>query len=592
MTPPQYFGPYRVEKQLGRGGMGIVYRAVHDKSNEPVAVKVISAAVADSERFRRRFYSEIETLKKLDHPNIVRIIGWGEERGDLFYVMEVVDGPSLQQHLRSVRRMNWSEVIRLAIEVTSALKHAHDVGVIHRDLKPANLLLPVQGGIKLLDFGIAKLFGATHVTLEGAVMGTADFMAPEQADSTGVTQRTDLYALGSVMYACLAGRSPFGGRQLTAVLHSLKHDAPPPLDLINPDVPAELVELINELLAKDPADRPPTAIVVSNRLRSMQIGLKNRIVPDEPSIADRMTLPEQGTVVGAPSEPSRSKSREPRWETSLSASGASEPPSTEREKQVRVKTASHYREIEEHERRRAATPITGGGEEPPRDATFWLSVLGLVTVLLVLIGVAWWMLQPVPPEQLYGRVLAARERGDYESMRQDGELFLYLYPGDAHEAEVRDALESEQRDASLRRLMTRFKRQNSGKELNPAESALIEILQSRQTDPLGAHRRLEQWLTIFGGERVPESTMKQWAELAKSTLAQWQREDASYVDERAAELHRWIDWGERNITPENKLPFYQSIVDLFQDKPWATEPVDRARKLAEKSLSSGSSMTP
>jgi len=276
----EFLGPYKVGEVIGRGGMGSVYRATHARSGELVAVKLIAQHVADDMRFRRRFDSEVETLKRLRHPGIVRLIGYGEERGRLFYSMEYVQGQTLQQRIREVKRLGWLPAIEVAIQVCAALKHAHDIGVIHRDLKPANLLLTDSGEVKLVDFGIAKLFGFGEQTLSGSVLGTADYMAPEQAGTGKITPRTDLYALGSVMYAMMAGRSPFAGKKLTQVIESLKRDRPVPLDLINPDIPEEVVEIVHQLLEKDPADRPPTALAVMNRLKATRAGLQRERTVD------------------------------------------------------------------------------------------------------------------------------------------------------------------------------------------------------------------------------------------------------------------------------------------------------------------------
>ena len=224
MVPFEHFGPYRLGEPIGRGGMGSVFKAAHVKSGDEVAVKVIAASVSDDARFRRRFSAEIETLKKLKHPNIVSLIGYGEQHGQLFYSMELVRGESLQQLLRREKRLRWPFILDMGIAICNALKHAHNFGVIHRDLKPANLLFSNDGTIKLVDFGIAKLFGNVDQTAAGSVLGTADFMAPEQACDGPITPRTDLYALGNVLYACFAGRPPFAGRTLTRVFESLRHE--------------------------------------------------------------------------------------------------------------------------------------------------------------------------------------------------------------------------------------------------------------------------------------------------------------------------------------------------------------------------------
>ncbi len=285
--------------------MGTVYRGAHVKTGQRVAIKVLARQMSQEPRFRRRFDAEIETLKNLNHPNIVRLIGFGEEQGLLFYSMELVEGPSLLEHLRKVKRLDWDTVLGIGIDVCAALKHAHDFGVIHRDLKPANLLMEPEGRLKLTDFGIAKLFGANEQTAAGSVLGTADYMAPEQAAGGNVTPRTDLYALGSLLYACLVGRPPFGGRNLTQVIHGLKHESPVPLDLVVPDVPHELAELVHELLEKAPEDRPPTALAVGKRLASMRVGLHRRgeltqLDPDRPTVSG--ALPSSGEAAPYPDD--------------------------------------------------------------------------------------------------------------------------------------------------------------------------------------------------------------------------------------------------------------------------------------------------
>src|SRR5690606_33127591 len=140
----------------------------------------------------------------------------------LFYAMELVEGRNLQDEMQSGRRFDWREVCRIGIAICQGLKHAHDVGVIHRDLKPANLLITPDGHIKLSDFGIAKLYGMSQLTGDGGVLGTADYMAPEQADGRPVTTRCDMYSLGSVLFALLARRPPFAAPTLAEVLHALK----------------------------------------------------------------------------------------------------------------------------------------------------------------------------------------------------------------------------------------------------------------------------------------------------------------------------------------------------------------------------------
>lgn len=284
MKTPEFLGPYRIGETLGKGGMGAVYHGVHEKSGEEVAVKLIATQVSDEMKFRRRFHGEIETLKRLKHQNIVRLIGYGEEHGMLFYSMEYVPGETLQALIRREKRTQWSKALDIAIQICAALKHAHDIGVIHRDLKPANLILQNDGTVKLVDFGISKIFGYDQ-TAAGSVMGTADYMAPEQATGAGVTARTDLYSLGCVMYALLVGRPPFRGKNITEVIEALKYKDAVALDLIDPELPDDIVELVHQLLSKLPEDRPPTSLAVMNRLKAMRAGLlrMQTMMGDDPS---------------------------------------------------------------------------------------------------------------------------------------------------------------------------------------------------------------------------------------------------------------------------------------------------------------------
>lgn len=266
---PEQLGPYRIVGLLGRGGMGAVYRGVHVDTDEPAAIKVLAAGLAQEQGFRQRFEAEIETLRKLYHPNIVQLFGFGEQDGILFYAMELVEGSSLEEELRRGRRFEWREVARLGIQICRALRHAHDRGVIHRDIKPANLLLSADGRVKLSDFGIARLFGYTRLTAAGNVLGTVEYMAPEQADGRAVGPRADLYSLGGVFFALLARRPPFRARSLAEMLEKHRTATPEPVRRYAPETPIELEYLIAELLEKDPEKRVANATLVARRLEAM-----------------------------------------------------------------------------------------------------------------------------------------------------------------------------------------------------------------------------------------------------------------------------------------------------------------------------------
>lgn len=273
---PDYLGPYRVLKLLGRGGMGTVYEAEHDTTRERVAVKIVSEELAHEQRFQRRFEAEIQTLIRLKHPNIVRLIGTGVHKSLPFYSMEFIEGINLHSKLKQEHRIQWEQMLEWAIDIASALKQAHDFGIIHRDLKPANLMVTPEGRIKLLDFGISRLFGNVNATMPGSTVGTADYMPPEQAEGTAVTPRSDLYALGAICYTCLSGRPPFIGKSIPEILFNVRYGVYTPLHQHAPDVPKEFCSLVDELLSREMEKRPATAYLTMNRLQSLRAGLKRR----------------------------------------------------------------------------------------------------------------------------------------------------------------------------------------------------------------------------------------------------------------------------------------------------------------------------
>jgi serine/threonine-protein kinase len=271
-------GPWIIDKEIGRGGMGAVYKArlAEGETGPPfAAIKVLAAELAVEVGFQQRFGREIEILRQLDHPNIVRFYDSGEQSGRFFYVMEYIDGSSFEDMRDSRGRIPWPEVLDLAFQIAPALKHAHDRGVIHRDLKPSNILRQrqpdpgVPGVVKLTDFGIASLFASPHLTVTGGVIGTPEFLSPEQAEGKPVTRRSDLYSLGVVLYALVTGNTPFTGTPVELLHKHRFGQFDRPARLI-PTLPPDFDEIICNLLAKDPGERPGDAGVLFRRLDSLR----------------------------------------------------------------------------------------------------------------------------------------------------------------------------------------------------------------------------------------------------------------------------------------------------------------------------------
>lgn len=272
----QRLGKWTLEAEVGRGGMGRVYRAREDGTDRTAAVKVLPAELAQEPGFAQRFQREIEALSQLEHPNIVRFYESGAQDGMAYYAMEYVEGPTFDDLLQERGRIPWEEVLDAALQICPALKHAHDRGIIHRDLKPPNLLRTPEGIVKLTDFGIAKIFANHHLTATGGVVGTAEFLSPEQAAGKPVSKRSDLYSLGVVLYTLLTGRPPFEGESMVDVMHKHRYAQFDPPQRIVPDLPYEINDVVCHLMEKDPAKRPPDAMVLHRTLDGIRRKLERK----------------------------------------------------------------------------------------------------------------------------------------------------------------------------------------------------------------------------------------------------------------------------------------------------------------------------
>lgn len=260
-------GPFILDRQIGVGGMGIVYSAIYPKNQKKVAVKVLAPGLMEDARILKRFEREIEILKRLNHPHIVKYYGGGADKTQRYYAMEFIDGGSLQQVLKKRKRLSWEHAIQVGRQVSSALEHAHNAGIIHRDLKPANLFMSRKGRLKLGDFGIARDQEATALTAAGKTLGTYAYMAPEQIQvSHPISRKTDIYALGCVMYEIIVGETPFqSDNPMDLLMQHLQDD---PYNVIEkvPECPIWLDQLIERMLAKNPDDRPYDALAIHTEL--------------------------------------------------------------------------------------------------------------------------------------------------------------------------------------------------------------------------------------------------------------------------------------------------------------------------------------
>jgi hypothetical protein len=492
---PTQMGPYSLGSRLGRGGMGSVYEAT-DAGGSAVAIKLLATHLADDPGLRRRFASEIDTLKNLRHPGIVQLLAYGEQDGQPYFAMELVRGRSLDKLLRAGRRFGWQETVMAAEAIARALKSAHDQGVIHRDLKPANLLLPDDappGEIKLADFGIARLFGGASHTALGNVVGTAEYMAPEQAAGKPLDARADLYALGLVMFAMLRGKPPFQSPNVADVMRMQQTIPPPRLATLVPDLPPAVDDLIHRLLAKHPDDRPASALAVARMLAA--IGAAGAAAP-APGAERQPAAPDRGVdllaVTRGFTPPPGSDPCKPHLSTQVAAAA------------TQVEAAGQTR----HTTLRQLDHEIAAAAERTRRRERWTGIAWAAVIAFLLIGGGYLLLRPLAPRELHERITAAI---DAAADRQDGlrdaepliAQFLATHPQDSRAAEIA-ALK---REIDIDRLRIRADRRHKKAEppVLRIEHDYRQAMERRTSDPeacLAALRTILDLPATVAGERI------------------------------------------------------------------------------------------
>jgi serine/threonine protein kinase len=292
---------YRLVRMIGSGGMGTVWEAEDETLGRPVAIKVLSESLAAGERAVRRFEREAQAAARLSGPYIAAVYDFGRSEGCPYIVMELVRGETLEDRLAREGPLPPKEASRIATQVAEALEEAHRAGIVHRDVKPGNVMLTPVGDVKVMDFGIAAAAWAERVTTSGLVLGTPSYLAPEQAKSEKTTPASDVYALGAMLYEMVAGRPPFVAESPVALALAHVREDPRPLDQVADGVPPNLASASMAALAKDPAERPPSAAAFASMLREPTITLQSIAVSEDTiPLAPVARGPAETTQVGPP----------------------------------------------------------------------------------------------------------------------------------------------------------------------------------------------------------------------------------------------------------------------------------------------------
>ena len=272
---------YKVLEKLGGGGMGVVYKALDTKLNRAVALKFLPPELTRDDEARQRFVQEAQAASALDHPNICTVYDIDSTPdGQLFIAMAFYDGETLKKRIEH-GPLPVDEALDVAIQIAQGLKRAHEARIVHRDIKPANLIVTTDGTVKIVDFGIAKLTGQTALTQTGLILGTMAYMSPEQLAGDDVDQRTDLWALGVVLYEMLTGQRPFRGEPATALMSAILNDTAKPVREIRTDLPGTLSEIVSRCLQKKRDHRYESAAALQNDLKGCLSALKGPATPED-----------------------------------------------------------------------------------------------------------------------------------------------------------------------------------------------------------------------------------------------------------------------------------------------------------------------
>ena len=293
------FGRYEILDKLGEGAMGVVYRARDATLGRVVALKMLSTDLGAEEELHQRFQREAEAIGRLSHPNIVTVYDVGEASGQLYMAMELLVGDDLRSLIEKRTAIALADRVRILMQICTGLAYAHSRGVVHRDIKPANILVGSDGRVKILDFGLARVSARSTITRRGVILGTPDYMAPEQAMGKGVDRRSDVFSAGAVFYEFLTLEKPFKGKTLHAVLYQIISEDPEPVLTVNPEVPVRLASIVHRMLSKDPDQRYDAMDPVGGDLSEIHAALR--------SSGGRSTLPVAAPAV---SEETRARVRD------------------------------------------------------------------------------------------------------------------------------------------------------------------------------------------------------------------------------------------------------------------------------------------
>tara|TARA_Y100001933_G_scaffold242475_1_gene270237 strand:- start:65150 stop:67081 length:1932 start_codon:yes stop_codon:yes gene_type:complete len=629
---PVKLGPYDITRKIGEGGMGSVYLGTHTQDGREAAIKLLPEAMAKRPGFRERFEAEIESLRKLEHPNIVGLYAYGEEDNQLFYVMEYVPGKNLQEELDNGRHFSWARIVDMGIALAEALRHAHLHGIIHRDIKPANIMTLDDGTPKLTDFGIARLYGVEGLTMAGGPLGTAHYMAPEQASSNNkITEHADIYALGATLYTLLAGRPPFQAQSMLQVLDMHKRQTPLPVNQVAPEVPEELSVVISTMLQKKPQDRVASATMLIKSLKAVRDAVAFRqhtLKPpspvtrtptdpqdihtqligssdkDTPTIRlDQSTLPgevdpDQTIATSVPiddeilvdADPDATILSSEATVLSLETVDASEESDEQldaTEDAQNAHSSSSMFITAEQARQMDRQRLEEEARSQPQTISVWSIVFFMSSVILT--GAIWYWSIPLSQQELHSRITALQETSDpFEQATLQNYIKQYLSEAPEGDPAI-PMVEQLKKDLDIQDLERKLRqraryRLNNASSLSMVEQTLLDAIHIMPEDPQMALDRLAAIKTLYADPGIERSKRDEHllqvegllTERAKQTLLTYEK---IYLQPISLQLDRAEQFLDAN--PIRTKQVAQSIITLYADHAWAAGQIARADALIE-----------
>ncbi|REK25564.1 MAG: serine/threonine protein kinase [Planctomycetota bacterium] len=527
-------GPFQLEKKLGVGGMGIVYRATYLKTGQAVALKVLAPDLSADPKIAKRFEREMDILKRLKHPHIIQYFGGSTSGAQRYYAMELLPGGTLDEVLRKKGRFSWEETVEYGLQIAQALEHAHNAGIIHRDLKPSNLLLTKKGQLKLSDFGIARDTQATQITAAGKTVGTMAYMAPEQiTGKQPVSRKTDLYALGCVLFQMLTGRPPFESETQPELLFKHVEEEPPSVREFAVDVPRWLDELIDELLEKDPEDRTYDALAVQVRLKEV----KQKVAEQEKMVSK--TAGGGSTLTLGDGDPTMER------------------------------VLGKKKKKKKRKRKEIATPFY--------EQTWFLS-LGLALIIALVV----WALWPESEQTVYERaepLMASTNTSDWFEAEDDLQDLVERFPNGQYAKQANKWLNDIAVERKVRQITTRLGRSGYVPDNEPERLILRAREYRKFGDGVAALEVYNNMENIFSEDADPIETR------AFSKLARLEAEEteAALTDEstsRTAYVDRQLEEADelyRDGSTDQARAKWQSIVRLYGGREGFRVQVHRAQ---------------